>query len=188
MICTLNLRCSDCKMLFTAKKHLYYRNNFATQNFADIQLICDSCYNNWESFWEITSASFREENCYYYVDILLANGEEYVNLDCTPLDDIIVTNIDMPLAAKKHLFALYQLWLDEKRKDLLKECIFHEEFMKTTFTCTTYGGIEFKDIAFRFNRKGELEVEREVDTKILEQVAEAWQLYEITGNNHFKSK
>lgn len=188
MICKLELCCSDCKKKFTAKKDLYYRNDFTAQRFEDIQLICDNCYKNWEEYWQITEANFREENCYYYVDVYLKNGEQYLNLDCTPMDNIVVTSLDMPLTAKQNLFSIYIVWLDEQRKDLLKECIFNEEFMKTTFSCTTYSGEEYRNIAFRFNRKGELEVEREIDEKILTQVAEAWQLAEITGNNHFKNK
>lgn len=188
MICKLELRCADCQKLFTAKKTLYYRNNFLVQQFEKIELVCDTCYKNWENYWQIKHADFREENCYYYVDVYLDNGQNFLNLDCTPMDDILVTSIDMPAQAKKQLYSLYKVWLDAQRQDLLKECTFNEEFMKTTFSCSTYGGEEYHNIAFRFNRKGELEVEKEIDEKILAQVTEAWQLSEITGNNHFKSK
>jgi hypothetical protein len=50
--------------------------------------------------------------------------------------------------------------------------------MRTSFSCETYGGEKFDDIAFRFNMKGRLETEKPVPEYIIEQIITAWKIYE----------
>ena len=185
MIRSLELKCSKCSQVFTAKDKLYYQDDFTVRDFKNIKLLCADCVRQWELDNQIESAVFHEKDCFLYVDLKLTSGIEYKMLDSTALDGIIVTGVDLPVNAQKHLFEIYSVWLDEQRKDKLKECSFKDEFMKTTFSCKTFSGEEYKDIAFRFNRKGELETETAVPEAILLQVIEAWNICDMTGSNHF---
>lgn len=188
MIRKLTLKCSFCSNIFDASQDLYYKDDFITSDFSQIKLMCPNCHKQWENHYIIISALFYEENHSIYADIVLENNIELKKIYCTPLNDTIVADIDLPDNAKNKLFALYTTWLQNKRKDNIKECIFHEEHMKTTFSCKTFGGEEFENIAFRFNRRGELETEIPIPKKIISQIIEAWNLCEITGNNHFIQK
>ena len=185
MIRSLDLRCNLCNKLFSAHEKLYYQDDFTANDIRMLRLICAECLAKWEESLQVVSAVFKEKDCFLYVDIALKNGEQHLGLDCTPMDDIVVTGIDLPESSKRHLFAIYSVWLQEKRKDMLKECLFTDEFMRTTFSCTTFSGEEFTDIAFRFNRKGELETESPIPDNILYQVMDAWRICERTGRNRF---
>lgn len=185
MIRSLDLQCSMCNRHFTAVDKLYYQDDFTVNDFKRIKLICSDCLQAWEDSLQVESAVFREKDCFLYVDLVLKNGERHLNLDCTPMDNIVVTGIDLPETAKQRLFEIYSEWLYEKRKDMIRECSFKDEFMRTTFSCVTFSGEKYESIAFRFNRKGELETEVPVPVAILKQVVEAWQMCELTGNNHF---
>lgn len=185
MIRSLDLKCFICNKLFNANEKLYYQDDFLTNDMRMLKLICTDCLVTWEQSLQVASAVFKEKDCFLYVDITLKNGEQHLNLDCTPMEDIIVTGIDLPESSKRCLFEIYSNWLQEKRKDMVKECLFEEGFMRTTFTCTTFSGEELKDIAFRINRKGQLETEVPVPEKILIQIMNAWRICEITGNNRF---
>ena len=185
MIRSLDLKCSMCNKLFSANEKLYYQDDFTVNDIRQLKLLCSDCLAAWEESLQVESAVFKEKNCFLYVDITLTNGKQHSELDCTPMDDIVVTGIDLPDSSKRRLFEIYSVWLQDKRKDVIKECWFKDEFMRTTFSCITFSGEEFMDIAFRFNRKGELETETPVPDKILAQIVDAWRLCEMTGNNHF---
>lgn len=185
MIRSLVLKCNICNKLFAANEKLYYQDDFTTTDIRLLKLICADCLLEWEESLQIDAAVFKEKDCFLYVDITLKNGQQHLNLDCTPMDDIVVTGMDLPDSSKRRLFEIYSVWLQAKRKDMLKECLFKDAFMRTTFSCTTFAGEEFRDIAFRFNRKGEFETEVPVPEKILTQVLEAWRICEITGQHHF---
>ena len=83
----------------------------------------------------------------------------------------------MPEAAQKKLFEFYQAWDLQRKAHTLKDCFFTDSFMRTSVTCSTYGGEEFKDMAFRFNMKGELETEKPIPPYIAKQIEEAYKLY-----------
>ena len=51
--------------------------------------------------------------------------------------------------------------------------------MSLTFSCETYGGEKFNDIAFRFNMKGQIETETPVPEYVLKQIIDAYRLYEM---------
>lgn len=50
--------------------------------------------------------------------------------------------------------------------------------MRTSFTCETYSGEKFEDIAFRVTMRGELQTEKPVPDYIKVQILEAYKLYE----------
>ena len=56
--------------------------------------------------------------------------------------------------------------------------MFKDEFMRTTFTYETYGGEKSENIAFRFNMQGKIETEKPIPDYILEQIINAWKMYE----------
>lgn len=178
MIRELNLICSKCSQEFIADGKIFYQDNFLNTAIKDIKLICPSCIHAWEDKWQISSARFYENDYSLYVDIVLKNGTSYKHLDATPMDDIIVTTEEMPLAAKQKLFFIYEQWYEQKRENELKNCFFNDIFMKTTFTCETYGGEKYSDIAFRFNLQGQLETEKVVPDYIKLQIIAAWHNYE----------
>ncbi|MBQ0108015.1 MAG: hypothetical protein KBS34_02645 [Phascolarctobacterium sp.] len=62
---------------------------------------------------------------------------------------------------------------------MLKYCHFDEEFMRTTVTCETFSGEKFEKVAFRINRRGELETEVEMPDNIKEQIIDAFSMYEM---------
>lgn len=183
MIRSIKLICSKCQQHFTAENIIYYRENFINREIQNTALICQKCHDLWENHWQIANARFYELDNMLYVNFTLTNGEVYEKIDCTAIDDCIVAGLDLPKSAQKDLFIIYNEWLDELRKDLLKECTFLEDFMKTTFTCITYGGETYKDVAFRINRKNKMETAIEIPENILQQVIVAWNIYELKNNN-----
>ena len=179
MIRELKLLCSECGKEFSARNKLYYKDTFQSKDFSDFKLICPACHKKWQDYWSVEDARFFEEYGSLYVDIVLKNKDKYEKMDCTAMDDIVATSTDIPLKAQKTLYNIYKKWYDIKMKDCLKSCDFKESFMKTTFTCETYGGDKYTDIAFRFNRMGALETESEIPDIIKNQIMEKWDAYEL---------
>ena len=179
MIKEIKLICFECKQPFDAKKQLYYKDNFNIKNFNDIDLLCLNCLKKWKNYWKIADAEFIEEYASLYVKIILENGDVYEKVDCTAMDDIVATSMDIPTAAQKTLYHIYKKWYDSKMKDCINVCTFNETFMRTSFTCSTYGGQEYIDIAFRFNRSGIMETEKEVPDVIKKQIIVKWNAYEL---------
>lgn len=181
MIRELKLLCSECKKTFSARNKMYYKDSFQSRDFAEIDLICSSCHKKWLDYWVVEDAEFFEEYGSLYANISLKNKRIYKKVDCTAMDNIVATNIDIPLKAQKTLYNIYKKWYDIKMKDCLKNCEFKESFMKTTFTCETYGGERYEDVAFRFNRLGALETETEIPEIIKNQIIEKWNVYEMVN-------
>ena len=111
------------------------------------------------------------------VSITLEDGTIYKNLDCTPLEETVVTSEEIPEEAQRRLFSIYTEWDSERKKNSLKDCTFKDEFMRTTFSSESYGGEKFNDIAFRFNMKGQIETETPVPEYVLKQIIDAYRLY-----------
>ena len=63
--------------------------------------------------------------------------------------------------------------------DVLKYCTFKDEFMRTSFSCETYGGEKYEDVAFRVNIKGVMETAVPVPDYILKQIIDAYSIYEL---------
>ena len=181
MIRKLALLCSDCHKEFVATKELFYKEDFKEKSLSNVKLICLDCLHKWQEYWQIKQAEFWEKDGVLYTKIELLNGDCIEQTDCTAMDDIVVIGQDIPVEAQQKLYEFYKKWYDEKMKDYLKSCSFQEEFMRTSFTCETYGGDKYKDIAFRFNRLGVLETEQEVPEKIKEQIVMAWNSYELSN-------
>ena len=110
------------------------------------------CIEKWIEKWQIKDASFCEADYVLTVDIELEDGSFYKNMDCTPIDETetVVIGEDIPEAAQKCLYTYYAAWDKERKAHILKDCIFNDEFMRTTVTCETYGGERFENVAFRF--------------------------------------
>lgn len=172
------LKCSKCGEIFTPKKELFYRDTFNAQTLSDYELICDNCIKAWEDKWKIKNANFIERDFSLYVTIELENGEIFKEIDCTPVENIIITSLEIPTSAQKKLFEIFKVWDLKRNENKLKDCSFNDEFMKTTFTCETYGGVKFSKVAFRFNSKGQIETEIEVPKYILDQILEAWEIFQ----------
>ena len=181
MIKELVLVCSECNKKFAAKDKIVYKENFMLRDFANIQLLCPKCVTNWQEHWQIVDAEFFDEHGALYVKIKLANGETTEKFDCTAMDDIVAISADIPLSSQKELYLIYKKWYDEKMKDVIKSCSFSESFMRTSFTCETHGGEKYTDIAFRFNRLGELESEKPIPDNIKNQLVFAWNRYELSN-------
>lgn len=184
MIRTLELVCSECGEHFLPKNELYYKDDYMNLSFRDIKLICDSCIKKWQENWKIKSASFKEADYVMTVDILLENGTEYNDVDCTPIDETetVVLGMDIPVAAQKQLYSIYRKWDLERKVNLLKECSFKEEFMRTSFSCITFGGESFDNVAFRVARNGELETEIPVPNYIKAQLLANYRIYELQNS------
>ncbi|MDR3348441.1 MAG: hypothetical protein LBO03_02350 [Acidaminococcales bacterium] len=181
MLKKLEIICSKCQKPYRAGKTLFYADDFKSADFGGIKLICPSCLSEWRNYWNIDKAHFFEKAGALYVNIKLANGDTYEQLDCTAMDDIVVLSRDVPLRAQNKLYKIYKKWHGEKMKDCLKSCVFSESFMRTSFTCETFGGSKYDDVAFRFNRAGILETELEIPEIIKKQIAEKWSIYEIAS-------
>ncbi len=175
------LLCSKCKKDFVATDKIFYKDNFNVKNFSDVELICDKCIDEWQKYWQIKKAEFFEDYQSLYVNIELENGDSFKKIDCSALDDIVALSIDIPLKAQQVLYEIYKIWYNNKVKDLLKECSFTESFMKTTFTCQTYGGDVYENIAFRFNSMGILETQEVIPDEIKKQVIEKWKAFELSN-------
>lgn len=178
MIRKLELICGKCQKHFNAEGILYYRDNFLATKISDAFFLCLECIKEWESKWQIKDAVFFEKDYSLYVDITLNDGSIYEGLDCTTMDGIVVTSEEIPVAAQRTLFAIFQKWDNERKKNTLKDGIFKDEFMRTSFTCETYGGEKFTNIAFRFNMQGKIETEKTIPDYIIEQIISAWKMYE----------
>lgn len=179
MIRTLPLVCSDCGNKFIPNGELYYRDNFLSTNIKDVHFVCSDCIGKWQAKWQIKAAEFFEKDYVLTVTITLADGTVYENLDCTPLETTVVTSEEIPEAAQRKLFAFYSDWDAVRKKNYLKDCTFKDEFMRTTFSCETYGGEKFNDVAFRFNMKGQIETETPVPEYVLQQIVDAYRIYEM---------
>ena len=179
MIRTLPLVCSNCDNKFVPAEELYYRDNFMSNSIRDVHFICPDCIKRWKDKWRIKKAVFSEKDYVMTVSITLEDGTIYKNLDCTPLEETVVTSEEIPEEAQRRLFSIYTEWDSERKKNSLKDCTFKDEFMRTTFSCETYGGEKFNDIAFRFNMKGQIETETPVPEYVLKQIIDAYRLYEM---------
>lgn len=180
MIRTLQLVCSECGNNFLPEGELYYRDNYMSTNIRDTKFICPACIEEWRNKWKVKDAVYFEEDYVLTVTIELEDGTVYRNMDCTPIDETetVVTGEDIPVEAQKKLYEIYQAWDTERKAQMLKDCIFNDEFMRTTVTCETYAGERFENLAFRFNMKGELETERPIPEYVKEQIIDAYRLYE----------
>lgn len=177
MIRSLPLTCYDCNKDFIPNGALYYRDDFLSNNIRDVKFVCENCIANWEKKWNIETALFSEKDYVLTVTIVLKDGTVYENLDCTPLENTVVTSEDIPVTAQKILFNIYHDWDISRKKNLLKNCFFKDEHMKTTFSCETYDGEIFTDVNFRFNFKGNIETEIPIPEYILQQVIDAYNVY-----------
>lgn len=179
MIRTLDIVCSECHQKFTPEDKLYYRDNYMN-NIRDTQFICPECIKKWQNKWQIKNALFHEADYVLSVTIELEDGTVYNNMDCTPIDETetVVTGEDIPVNAQHRLYEIYAAWDRERKSHYLKDCTFQEEFMRTTFSCETYAGDKFENIAFRFNMRGQLETEKPVPDYVKKQIIEAYKIYE----------
>ena len=180
MIRTLDFICSECQEHFVPGDKLYYRDNYMSNSIRDTKFICPACIEKWIEKWHIKDASFNEADYVLTVDIELEDGSFYKNMDCTPIDETetVVIGEDIPEAAQRCLYTYYADWDKERKAHILKDCIFNDEFMRTTVTCETYGGERFENVAFRFTMRGELQTEVPMPDYIREQVVDAYKLYE----------
>lgn len=180
MIRTLDFVCSECGEHFTPGEKLYYRDNYMNNSIRDTKFICPACIAKWQEKWHIKSASFNEEDYVLTVDLELEDGTVYNDMDCTPIDETetVVLGEDVPVEAQQELYKIYAAWDRERKAHYLKDCIFKDEFMRTSFTCETYSGEKFEDIAFRVTMRGELQTEKPVPDYIKVQILEAYKLYE----------
>ena len=146
----------------------------------DTKFICPACIAKWQKKWHIKSASFNEQDYVLTVDLELEDGTVYNDMDCTPIDETetVVLGEDVPVEAQQELYKIYAAWDRERKAHYLKDCIFKDEFMRTSFTCETYSGEKFEDIAFRVTMRGELQTEKPVPDYIKAQILEAYKLYE----------
>lgn len=184
MIRTIELVCSECGQDFLPQGKLYYRDNYTAYSLRDTKFICDSCIAAWKKKWQIKEATFQEHDYVLTVNIHLEDGSVYNNMDCTPIEETatVVTGEDIPVEAQQVLYKLYEAWDLERKAHLLKQCSFNDEFMRTTFTCETYGGEKYENVAFRFNMRGELQTEIPLPDYIKEQLTEAYGLYEAQNS------
>lgn len=180
MIRTLELVCSECGEHFTPQDKLYYRDNYLSSNIRDTKFICSVCIDKWQAKWQIKSAVFNEVDYVLTVDLVLEDGSVYENMDCTPIDETetVVLGEDIPAEAQHKLYEIYAVWDRERKAHYLKDCTFKDEFMRTSFTCATYGGEVFEDVAFRVTVRGELQTEIPVPDYVRAQILEAYKLYE----------
>lgn len=181
MIRKLELICCECQKPFVPEGELFYRDNFISNNIKDVKFICPECLKNWKNKWQIQSAEFYEKDYSIYVNIILEDGTEFKNLDCTALDGVVITSEEIPLEGQEKLYSIYEQWDLKRKQNTLKDCIFKDEFMRTTFSCETYGGEKYVDVAFRFNMQGKLETAEPLPDYIIEQIITAWKMYEANN-------
>lgn len=180
MIRTLQLICSQCNKPFMSDGVLYYKDNYMSSQLRDTKFICPDCIEDWKDKWQIKSAVFQEKDYVMTVTLELENGERYENMDCTPIDETetVVTGEDIPVEAQQKLYEIYKAWDSERKAHVLKDLTFSDEFMRTAFTCETYGGERYENVAFRFNMRGELETEKPLPDYIKKQIIDAYKIYE----------
>ena len=181
MIREFSLKCSLCGEPFATDGKLYYRPNYGmTSDLRDVEFICPRCIEAWHAKWQVKSAVFHERDYVMTVDLELEDGTSYQGMDCTALEETetVVLGEDIPTEAQQRLFEIYKAWDLERKEHILKDCTFNDEFMRMTFSCETYGGEKFENIAFRFNMKGKLQTEKPIPDYVAEQIVEAYRLYE----------
>lgn len=180
MIRSLELVCSECGKHFVPHEKLYYRDNYLNNNIQKTKFICSNCIAKWQAKWKIKNAVFSEVDYVMTVDLSLEDGSVYENMDCTPIEETetVVLSEDIPVEAQKQLYKIYAAWDLERKAHYLKDCTFKEEFMRTSFSCVTYGGESFTDVAFRVTRRGELQTEIPVPEYIQKQILAAYKIYE----------
>ena len=190
MIRTLDIVCSECGEAFVPGEKLYYRDNYMNTSIRDTNFICPACIAKWQAKWQIKNAVFREQDYVMTVDIELEDGTFYSNMDCTPIDETgtVVVGEDVPVEAQQKLYAIYDAWDKERKAHELKDCIFKDEFMRTSVTCETYAGERFENVAFRVTMRGELPTEIPMPDYIKKQVLEAYKLYEAQNMDDFKEE
>ena len=191
MIRTLDIVCSECGQVFVPGEKLYYRDNFMQTSIRDTNFICPECIAKWQAKWQIKSAVFHEQDYVMTVDIELEDGTIYKNMDCTPIDETetVVVGEDIPVAAQQKLYRIYEAWDQERKAHVLKDCIFKDEFMRTSVTCATYGGEHYENVAFRVTMRGELQTEIPMPDYIKKQILEAYELYEAQNmDDNFKEE
>lgn len=182
MIRTLKFICHDCGKEFAPQGEVYYREDFMDKDIRDTEFVCPECIRKWHEFWRIASAEFHEQDYNLYVTITLENGKVFENLDAQALDGAVACGEDIPPEAQEKLFGIYKEWYLEKQKNTLANCYFNDEFMRSTFTCETYGGERYENVAFRFNMQGKLETEKPIPDYIEEQLITAWKIYQNQNN------
>ena len=99
------------------------------------------------------------------------------------MDGYVVAGVDIPPEAQKKLYEFYHAWDMERKRDVLKYCHFKDEFMRTSFSCETYGGEKYEDVAFRVNIKGIMETAVPVPDYILKQIIDAYSIYELQNRD-----
>ena len=181
MIREFKLQCSLCEKPFATDGTLYYRPNYGmSSDLREVEFICPACIEAWHVKWKIKSAVFHEHDYVMTVDLVLEDGTEYENMDCTPLDETetVVIGEDIPVEAQQKLYEIFKVWDLERKAHILKDCTFDDGFMNMTFSCETYGGEKFENVAFRFNMKGVLQTAVPIPDYVKEQIVDAYRLYE----------
>lgn len=186
MIRSLDFVCSECGEAFVPSEKLYYRDNYLSSNIRDTKFICPACIERWQNKWHIKNASFTETDYVLTVDLELEDGTVYENMDCTPIEETetVILGEDAPLTAQQELYKIYAAWDKERKAHYLKDCIFKDEFMRTSFSCITFAGEEFTNVAFRITMRGELQTEIPVPDYIKSQILEAYKIYEAQNADY----
>lgn len=180
MIRSVKLVCAECGENFVPQDGvLYYKDNYINNTVKEAKFICPACIKKWHDKWQIKSAEFSEVDYVMTVTIELEDGTVYEDLDCTPMDGYVVAGVDIPPEAQKKLYEFYNEWDLKRKHDVLKYCTFKDEFMRTSFSCETYGGEKYEDVAFRVNIKGVMETAVPVPDYILKQIIDAYSIYEL---------
>jgi hypothetical protein len=163
VIRTLPLVCSLCGKNLLPRDIVYYKDDFTAHEIKDVKFVCQDCIQKWLDKWQIADARFQEKDYILTVSFKLKDGTTYEHLDCTPLDGTVVTGQICRKQRRKSYLSFTTAWDLKRKAHTLKDCFFTDSFMKTTVTCSTYGGEEIRrKMAFRFNMKGELETEQPV--------------------------
>ena len=184
MIRSVKLVCAECGENFVPQDGvLYYKDNYINNTVKEAKFICPACIKKWHDKWHIKSAGFSEVDYVMTVTIELEDGTVYEDLDCTPMDGYVVAGVDIPPEAQKKLYEFYHAWDMERKRDVLKYCHFKDEFMRTSFSCETYGGEKYEDVAFRVNIKGIMETAVPVPDYILKQIIDAYSIYELQNRD-----
>ena len=181
MIREFKLKCSLCEKPFATDGTLFYRPFYGmSSDLRDVEFICPDCIAAWHDKWKVKTAQFHEQDYVMTVDLELEDGTVYTGMDCTPLDETetVVVGEDIPVEAQQKLYEIYKVWDLERKAHILKDCTFDDGFMNMTFSCETYGGEKFENVAFRFNMKGALQTAVPIPDYVKEQIIDAYRLYE----------
>ena len=181
MIRSIKLKCSLCDKNFAAGDTLHFRTNAIVSDLRDTEFICPECIKAWHEKWQIVEADFNDNGYYMTVDLKLADGTCYRNMDCTAYDEdgTVVIGEDMPREAQETLYGFYHKWDLKRKENIIKYCSFNDEGLMLTVSLETYGGEKIEDMAFRFNRHGELQTEKEIPDYLKKQIIDAYNLYEM---------